>query len=129
MTQDDTLQTSLHSDVVDTLANLSTSTGGFLVTQTNDFSKPLARIGEDIRGYYEASYVPSTPGMPGQFRKIEVRVTRKDAKVQSRSGYYTSPPSAAGAFEAFAGAQLPADFEVRSHFYRFGREEAGRSTA
>ena len=63
--------------------------------------------------------------MPGQFRKIEVRVTRKDARVQSRSGYYTSPPSAAGAFEAFAGAQLPADFEVRSHFYRFGREDGG----
>jgi hypothetical protein len=124
-TQDDTLQTSLRSDVVDTLANLSTSTGGFLVTQTNDFSKPLARIGEDIRGYYEASYVPSSPGMPGQFRKIEVRVSRKDAKVQSRSGYYTSPPSAAGAFEAFAGAQLPSDFEVRSHFYRFGREDGG----
>jgi VWFA-related protein len=125
MTQDDTLQTSLRSDVIDTLDNLSTSTGGFLVTQTNDFGKPLARIGEDIRGYYEASYVPSTPGMPGQFRKIEVRVTRKDTKVQSRSGYYTSPPSAAGAFAAFAGAQLPADFEVRSHFYRFGREDGG----
>jgi VWFA-related protein len=124
-TQDDTLQTSLRSDVVDTLDNLSKSTGGFLVTQTNDFGKPLSRIGEDIRGYYEAFYVPSTPGMPGQFRKIEVRVTRKDAKVQSRSGYYTSPPSAAGAFEAFVGAQLPSDFEVRSHFYRFGREEGG----
>ena len=129
MTQDDTLQTSLRSDVVDTLDNLSTSTGGFLVTQTNDFGKPLARIGEDIRGYYEAFYVPSAPGAPGQFRKIEVRVTRKDARVQSRSGYYTTPPTAAGAFAAFAGAQLPADFEVRSHFFRFGREERGRSTA
>ncbi len=124
-TQDDTLQTSLRSDVVDTLDNLSKSTGGFLVTQTNDFGKPLARIGEDIRGYYEAFYTPSNPGTPGQFRKIEVSLTRKDLKVQSRSGYYTSPPSAAGVFEAFAGAQLPADFELRSHFYRFGREDGG----
>jgi VWFA-related protein len=125
MTQDDTLQTSLRSDVVDALEHLSTSTGGFFVTQTNDFGKPLARIAEDIRGYYEASYVPSTPAAPGQFRKIEVRVTRKDARVQSRSGYYTTPPAAAGAFAAFAEAQLPADFEVRSHFYRFGREDGG----
>ena len=125
MTQDDTLQTSFRSDVVDTLDNLSTSTGGFLVTQTNDFGKPLARIGEDIRGYYEASYVPSVPAAPGQFRKIEVRVSRKDARVQSRSGYYTTPPTAAGAFAAFAEAQLPADFEVRSRFYRFGREGDG----
>ena len=125
MTQDDTLQTSLRSDVVDTLAHLSTSTGGFLVTQTNDFGRPLARIAEDIRGYYEASYVPSTPAAPGQFRKIEVRVARKDARVQSRSGYYTTPPGAAGAFAAFAEAQLPSDFEVLSRFYRFGREANG----
>jgi len=125
MTQDDTLQTSLRSDVVDTLADLSTSTGGFLVTQTNDFGRPLARIEEDIRGYYEAAYVPSTPVVPGQFRKIEVRVARKDVRVQSRSGYYTTPPTAAGAFAAFAAAQLPADFEVRGHFYRFGREGDG----
>jgi hypothetical protein len=83
MTQDDTMQTSLRSDVVDALAHLSTSTGGFLVTQTNDFGRPLARIGEDIRGYYEASYVPSTPAAPGQFRRIEVRLARKDLRVQT----------------------------------------------
>jgi hypothetical protein len=125
MTQDDTVQTSMRSDVVDALAHLSTSTGGFLVTQTNDFGRPLARIAEDLRGYYEASYVPSTPAAPGQFRRIEVRVARKDARVQSRSGYYTTPPGAAGAFTAFAEAQLPADFEVLSRFYRFGREGNG----
>jgi hypothetical protein len=125
LTQDDTLQTSLRSDVVDALGHLSTSTGGFLVTQTNDFGRPLARIGEDIRGYYEASYVPSSPTAPGEFRKIEVRVARKDVHVQSRSGYYTTPPTAAGAFAAFAEAQLPSDFEVRSRFYRFGREGGG----
>jgi hypothetical protein len=125
MTQDDTLQTSLSSDVVDTLAHLSTDTGGFLVTQTNDFGRPLARIAEDIRGYYEASYVPSTPATAGQFRRIEVRIARKDVRVQSRSGYYTTPPAAAGAFAAFAETQLPADFEVWSHFYRFGRAGGG----
>jgi VWFA-related protein len=125
MTQDDTAQTSLRSDVVDTLDHLSSSTGGFLVTQTNDFGRPLARIAEDIRGYYEASYVPSTPAAPGQFRRIEVRVSRKDAHVQSRSGYYTTSPTAGGAFAAFAEAKLPADFEVLSRFYRFGREGGG----
>jgi VWFA-related protein len=125
LTQDDTMQTSLRSDVVDALGHLSTSTGGFLVTQTNDFGRPLARIGEDIRGYYEASYVPSTPAAPGQFRRIEVRVARKDVHVQSRSGYYTTPPTAAGAFAAFAGAELPSDFETLSRFYHFGREGGG----
>jgi len=125
LTQDDTLQTSLRSDVVDTLGQLSTSTGGFLVTQTNDFGRPLARVAEDMRGYYEASYVPAAAAAPGQFRKIEVRVARKDVRVQSRSGYYTTPPTAAGAFAAFAEGELPADFEVQGRFYRFGREGDG----
>jgi VWFA-related protein len=125
MTQDDTVQTSMRSDVVETLEHLSTSTGGFLVTQTNDFGRPLARIAEDLRGYYEASYVPSAAGAPGQFRRIAVRVARKDARVQSRSGYYTTPPAAAGAFAALGEAELPSDFEVLSGFYRFGRQEGG----
>ncbi len=128
MTQDDVTQASVRSDAVDTLANLSASTGGFLVTQTNDFGRPLARIAEDLRGYYEASYTPSAAPAPGQFRRIEVRVARKDVRVQSRSGYYTSPPapaSAAAALDALSAAQLPDDFEVRSRFYRFAREGNG----
>ena len=125
MTQDDAVQTSLRSDVVDTLQQLSNSTGGFLVTQTNDFGRPLARIAEDVRGYYEAAYIPSAPAAPGQFRRIEVRVTRKDVRVQARSGYYTTPPgpSASLAFSAFSQAELPNDFELRSRLFRFGREK------
>ena len=125
-TQDDVMQSSFRSDVIETLAQLSSSTGGFLVTQTNDFARPLARIGEDLHGYYEASYTPSVPAAPGQFRRIEVRVARKDVRVQARDGYYTTPPAPAAsspavAFKAFAGPELPTDFDVRSRFYRFGR--------
>ena len=65
VTQDDMVQSSMRSDVVDTLQQLSNSTGGFLVTQTNDFGRPLARIAEDIRGYYEAGYTPRPPRRPG----------------------------------------------------------------
>jgi len=123
-TQDDVVQTSLRSDVVDTLQQLSSSTGGFLVTQTNDFGRPLARIAEDLRGYYEAGYTPSQPPAPGQFRKIEVRVARKDVRVQSRSGYYTTAAAAlpALAFAAFSQAELPSDIELQSRLFRFGRE-------
>ena len=45
--------------------------------------------------------------------------------MQSRSGYYTSPPAAAAApaasFDTFAAGELPAEIAVRSRFYRFGR--------
>ena len=126
-TQDDVMQSSFRSDVVEALLQLSASTGGFLVTQTNEFGRPLERIGEDLHGYYEASYTPSVPAAPGQFRRIEVRLARKDLRVQARNGYYTTPPAPAAsspavAFKAFAGPELPSDFEVRSRFYRFGRD-------
>jgi hypothetical protein len=97
------------------------------VTQTNDFGRPLARIAEDVRGYYEAAYTPSSPGAPGQFRRIEVRVARKDVRVQSRSGYYTTPPSASAAssaaLAALSQAELPSDFELHSRVFRFGRDK------
>jgi VWFA-related protein len=130
MTQDDAMQASMRADVVDTLAELATSTGGFLVTQTNDFGRPLARIGEDLHGYYEASYTPSTPAAPGQFRRIEVRLARKDVRLQTRSGYYTTPPAPAAsspavAFAAFAKRELPNDLAIHRAFYRFGREKKG----
>jgi len=126
-TQDDTMLSSFRADVVDTMRQLSSATGGFLVTQTNDFGRPLARIDEDRRGYYQASYVPPPSATPGQFRRIEVRVARKDVRVQARHGYYTSPPVAAGAaaLAALSAEALPSDLELRSRFYHFGRPEAG----
>ena len=125
-TQDDTVQSSMRSDAVDTLQQLSGSTGGFLVSQTNDFGRPLARIAEDARGYYEAAYTPSSSGVPGQFRRIEVRVARKDVRVQSRSGYYTTPPvppASAAALAALSQAELPNDFELHGRVFRFGRDK------
>ena len=122
VTQDDTLQTSFRSDVVAALSHLSSGTGGFLVTATNDFGRALLRISEDSRSYYEASYTPAVPGAPGQFRRIEVRVARKDVRVQSRSGYYTT---SAALLAAFAEKELPVDFELRTAFYRFDRQGGG----
>jgi hypothetical protein len=80
-----------------------------------------------VRGYYEAGYTPSAAAAPGQFRRIEVRVARKDVRVQSRSGYYTTPPSAspvsAAALAALSQAELPSDFELHSRVFRFGRDK------
>ncbi|HEX9190085.1 MAG TPA: hypothetical protein VGB87_23615, partial [Vicinamibacteria bacterium] len=100
---------------------LSNGTGGFPVTQTNDFSRPLLRIAEDSRSYYEASYTPTATAATG-FRRLEVRVARKDVRVQSRSGYYASSPVLAA---AFAQGELPAEFELRTAFYRFDRQGGG----
>jgi hypothetical protein len=108
------------------MSQLSSATGGFHVTQTNDFGRPLARIDEDLHGYYEASYVPSWAPVAGQFRRIELRVARKDVRVQSRSGYIAAAAAAvnAAALAALSSPELPSELELKTRFYRFGRADA-----
>ena len=52
-------------------------------------------------------------------------MARKDVRVQSRRGYYTSAPVAAGAaaLTALSAADLPTELELRSRFYHFGRPD------
>ena len=75
----------------DTLATLAEQTGGFLVANTNDFRGPLHRIAEEIESYYELTYSPQIEKYDGSFRKINVKTSRSDLRVQSRSGYFALP--------------------------------------
>ena len=45
---------STRSNTQNSLADLSESTGGFLVANTNDLRQPLRRLSEDIGTYYES---------------------------------------------------------------------------
>ncbi len=125
--------TSMRSNANNSLAELSQSTGGFLVTNSNDLRAPLRRIHEDINSYYEITYVPDIKEFDGSFRKISVRVDRADARVQSRSGYFALPnlggatlePFEVAALKALNTRPLPHAFDFRSAALRF-RPEAGK---
>jgi VWFA-related protein len=129
--QDDMVLTSLGSNTVGTLGEIASSTGGLLTSQTNSFSKGIAEIGADLREYYEAAYLPAAAGDPGQFHKIDVRVTRKGTRVRSRSGYFTSmsagsaglATTADSALSLLKTATLPHDVETLSGIFRFGRQQ------
>jgi VWFA-related protein len=69
------------------LAQLAQGTGGFVVEPTNSFSKAMRQIAEDAAGYYELRYTPTGTKPDGSVRKLEVRVGREGAKVQSRQAY------------------------------------------
>jgi VWFA-related protein len=88
----DTAGDSLRLNLQQTLQDLAEGTGGFLVANANDFGKSVDRLAADIRGYYEITYAPSRSEFDGGFRKIEIKVARKDVSVQSRSGYFALPP-------------------------------------
>jgi hypothetical protein len=87
------------------LKDLAQSTGGSLVGETNDLKAPLRMALEEIRTYYEASYVPTVATWDGKFRKLAVKVDRPDVQVRTRSGYYALPSLSGG--QQLASYELP----------------------
>jgi VWFA-related protein len=70
------------------LGALAGETGGFLVSDTNEIAKSLHVAEEDLASYYLVEYAPSNELWDGRFRRIEVKVRRKDVHVQARHGYF-----------------------------------------
>ena len=77
----------------DSLIEIAEQTGGLAVFSTNDLTGGLARIVDDLSGYYLIGYVPekatfeSRPGPP-RFHEVKVEVKRPGLKVRSRKGFY-----------------------------------------
>jgi VWFA-related protein len=72
----------------ETLVTLASDTGGKAFLDSNDFSKAFARVQADMESYYVLGYRSSNPGMDGHYRKITVKVSRPDVKLDYRRGYY-----------------------------------------
>jgi hypothetical protein len=70
------------------LATLSTDTGGKAFLDSNDFAPAFKKVQNDTSSYYLIGYRSTNKAMDGKFRKITVKVARKDVKLEYRSGYY-----------------------------------------
>jgi VWFA-related protein len=70
------------------LGQLADQTGGFLIHDTNDLGNGLRRISDDMHGYYMLTYVPKNEDYNGQFRRINVKLSRPNLELQTRKGYY-----------------------------------------
>lgn len=84
-------ESALRSNPLLWLRDLAQKTGGATIAETNDYRAPLRVAIEEVRTYYEASYVPHIATYDGKFRKIIVRVDRPDVAVHTRSGYFALP--------------------------------------
>jgi len=108
------------------LARLAETTGGFVTERTNSFSKPMRRIAEDARGYYELAYAPGPPKADGSVHRLEVKVARDGAVVQARRDLLLGELAAlVPAFEkrldaALAAEPLPAEVEVWDRILHYG---------
>jgi VWFA-related protein len=109
---------------------LAADSGGFTVKNRNDLATGLMRITSDTRNYYLLGYSPSSSGAYGAFRKIQVKVRRKDAVVRARKGYYSGALTpAAGASDLEDALREPQDragVPLRLSAYVFGESRPGR---
>jgi VWFA-related protein len=67
---------------------ISAATGGVFVRDTNDIAGAVERIASDSRSYYLLGYTPQNAAFDGRYRKIQVKVSRKDVDVKARDGYF-----------------------------------------
>jgi Ca-activated chloride channel family protein len=77
------------------LRDLAEQTGGraFFPYSVDDLAASFMNIGTELRSQYFVAYTPVNPPAIGQYRKIEVRTTRKGLIVRTRRGYYAAAPA------------------------------------
>jgi len=74
----------------DAMNSLAVDTGGFVVRNTNDFSRAIDRIADDSGNYYVLGYRSTTP-QDGKFHKLSVKAKRPGLAVRARRGYVATP--------------------------------------
>ena len=81
------LPISLRSNAAKRLAD---DTGGRVIAVRSEKSleKAFDELTQELRSQYVLGYYPTNIKRDGNFRKIKVEVSRNDAKVLTRRGYY-----------------------------------------
>ena len=77
------------------LNRISNETGGhvFKVDRRHPLDQVFRDLQEEMRSQYSIGYTPINDVKDGSYRKLELKTTRKDLKVQARKGYYAVKPS------------------------------------
>jgi VWFA-related protein len=69
------------------LGRLAKETGGFLIDNTNDLGKGVARIQQERSVYYLLGYQPTNTAADARFRRVSVKVKRPRVTIRARPGY------------------------------------------
>ncbi|MEJ7711825.1 MAG: VWA domain-containing protein [Pyrinomonadaceae bacterium] len=131
----DRAEDSLRGNVQGALDDLASSTGGFLIANSNNLRTGMQNVVADIGSYYQLSYAPVGHKFDGKFHTITVKVSRPNVKLQTRDGYFDLPP-VGGASSSILPyemplmatlnvAQLPRAFGYRAVALHFGGNAEG----
>ena len=76
------------------LRRMSDQTGGreFRVDRKHSLQDVFKELQDEMRAQYAIGYTPTNPTKDGGFRRMELRTTDKNLKVQARAGYYAIKP-------------------------------------
>jgi VWFA-related protein len=81
------LSEALSSRPVAALGRLANETGGFVIDNTNDLAKGVARMQIERTTYYLLGYQPTNTALDGKFHRVTVKVKRGRVTVRARPGY------------------------------------------
>jgi len=70
------------------MSTLSTDTGGKAFFDSNNFSDAFQRIQNDTAAYYIIGYRSTDTRRDGTWRRLTIKVDRRDVKLDYRPGYY-----------------------------------------
>lgn len=72
----------------ETLATLSSDTGGKAFFDSNDFAPAFQQVQNDTEAYYILGFKSTDQRQDGSYRHLTVKVNRPDVKLEYRPGYY-----------------------------------------
>jgi VWFA-related protein len=72
----------------ETLATLSSDTGGKAFFDSNDFAPAFQQVQNDTQAYYILGFKSTDQRQDGSFRHLTIKVNRPDVKLEYRPGYY-----------------------------------------
>jgi VWFA-related protein len=117
----------LRKDPAASLGWLAKQTGGFLVNNTNDIASAFQRIDADRRFHYLLTYTSTNTAMDGGYRRIAVKVRRRNAEVRARNGYVAVPALGtvpvlrfeSNALSALSATPRPTQIPLRAASFQF----------
>jgi VWFA-related protein len=84
------MQNNLNSNFAsqETLATLSSDTGGKAFFDSNDFAPAFQQIQHDTEAYYIVGFRSTNTARDGSYRHLTVKLNRSDVKLDYRQGYF-----------------------------------------
>jgi VWFA-related protein len=113
---------------LDGLRTLAENTDGIAIVNTNDLSKGMKRIVDDVSAYYLLGYYSTNTKNDGRYRRIEVQMKPPGLSTRARRGYFAPAEGPANATTRAApppgSATTAAASNVEAAFGSLGRLKA-----